>query len=319
MSRIRKILYALTFYPIYFFISGFAHLPLKIQYFFSDFIFLIVYYIVRYRRDVVKTNLEKSFPEKTEKERNKIAWKFYRHFCDYIIESVALIGMNANEITKRYKYSNIELVNNLYDRGKGIILAIGHYNNWEWYAGLQLHTKLQIVGIYKPLSNPYFNKLIISLREKFGGHAISITSSLKHMMEYHNQHILTITGFLTDQRPMAKYIEYWTTFLNQETPVLLGVEKIGKKLDYAILYGHTRKLKRGYYTTEFTLLCENPRETKDYEITEMHTRALEKTIREKPEYWLWSHRRWKHNRQLIELKKKEQVEKKRSLGGDNHD
>jgi len=118
---------------------------------------------------------------------------------------------------------------------------------------------------------------------------------------------------------MVKYIEYWTRFLNQETPIQLGTEKIGKKLDYAIVYGHTRKLRRGYYNTEFTLLCENPRETGDYEITEMHTRALEKTIREKPEYWLWSHRRWKHNRQLIELKKNERDEKKLSLGKTSHD
>jgi len=319
MPKIKNLVYTLTFYPVYFIILLFTRLPLRIQYFLSDFIFIIAYYIVRYRRDVVKINLEKSFPEKTELERKQIAWKFYRHFCDCIIESVALIGMNEAEIKKRCAYSNIEIINNLYDRGKGVILAIGHYNNWEWYAGLQFFTKLQILGLYKPLNNPYFNKLILRLREKYGGHAINIASALKKMMEYHNKNILTITGFLADQRPMAKYIEYWTTFLNQETPVLLGVEKIGKRLDYAIVYGHTRKLRRGYYTTEFTLLCENPLETKDYEITEMHTRALEKTIREKPEFWLWSHRRWKHDRKIIEMKKQEQEERKKSSGGTTHD
>jgi Kdo2-lipid IVA lauroyltransferase/acyltransferase len=309
----KKIIQALSFYPLYLFILLFTRLPLRIQYIFSDFTFILIYYIVRYRRRVVNKNLLNAFPEKTELERKKITRKFYKHLCDTFIESLALNGMNNSEIMKRYTYSNIEVINNLYDRGKGVILTIGHYNNWEWYAGLQLHTKLQILGIYKPLSNPYFNKLIIDLREKYGGHAISITSSLKNMMEYHNKKILTITGFLSDQRPIAKYIEYWTTFLNQETPVQLGAEKIGRKLNYAIVYGHTRKIKRGYYDTEFTLLCENPRETKDFEITEMHTRALEKTIREKPEYWLWSHNRWKHNRQLIEAKKKEEEEQKISL------
>jgi KDO2-lipid IV(A) lauroyltransferase len=319
MSKMKSFLHALSFYPIYFLILVFTGLPLRIQYFFSDFIFIILYYLARYRREVVKNNLAKAFPEKTEKERNLIAVKFYRHLCDYFIESVALHGMNEEEIKKRYTYENIELINALYDRGKGIILAVGHYNNWEWYAGMPLQMNHQLLGLYKPLNNPYFNKLIIRLREKFGGHAIPIATSLKRMMEYHNQNKLTITLFLTDQRPMVKYIEYWTTFLNQETPVQLGTEKIGKRLNYAIVYGHTRKLKRGYYSTEFTLLCENPGETKEFEITEMHTHALEATIREKPEYWLWSHRRWKHNRQIIEQKKRELAEKKHSLDVKIHD
>jgi Kdo2-lipid IVA lauroyltransferase/acyltransferase len=280
---------------------------------FSDFIFIIIYYIVRYRRDVVHSNLQLSFPEKTELELKEIGRKFYRHLCDSFIESFAMNGMNDAEIMKRYTYSNIDIINDLYNRGKSIIMTVGHYNNWEWYAGLQLHTKLRVIGIYKPLNNPYFNKHIIRLREKYGAQAIPMATSLKKLMEYHNQKILTITGFLTDQRPLAKNIEYWTTFLNQETPVQLGAEKIGKKLNYAIGYGHTRKIKRGYYETEFSILCENPRETADFEITEMHTRALEKTIREKPEYWLWSHRRWKHNRQLIELNKKEREARKHSL------
>ena len=310
---------ALLFYPFYILILLFTKLPLRIQYIFSDISFVIIFYIARYRREVVRNNLIRSFPEKTEKERKQITRKFYRHLCDYFIESIALNGMNANEIKKRYTYANIELINNLYIRDKGIILAVGHYNNWEWYAGMPMQMNHKLLGLYKPLNNPYFNKLIIRLREKYGGHAIPIATSLKRMMEYHNQKILTITLFLTDQRPMVKYIEYWTTFLNQETPVQLGTEKIGKKLDYAIVYGHTRKLKRGYYNTEFTLLCENPQETKEFEITEMHTRALEKTIREKPEYWLWSHRRWKHDRKLIELKKKEQDEIKHALGKTSHD
>jgi KDO2-lipid IV(A) lauroyltransferase len=251
----------------------------------------------------VNTNLALSFPEKTEKERNQIAKKYYHHLSDYFIESLALQGMNEAEIKKRFTYKNIELINDLYTRGKGIILAVGHYNNWEWFAGMPLQMKHKLLGLYKPLNNPFFNKLIIRLREKFGGHAIPISVSIRQMMDYHNKKIPTITLFLTDQRPVAEHIEYWTNFMNQEAPVQLGTEKIGKKLDYAVVYGHVRKLRRGYYSAEFTLLCENPLETKEFEITELHTRALENTIRQQPEFWLWSHRRWKHTKEGVAAKK----------------
>lgn len=293
---------AIIFYPIFLLILVFTHLPLRIQYFFSDFSFFLLYYIVRYRRSVVKSNLEKSFPEKTETERNLIARKYYRHLCDYFIESVSLQGMNEAEISRRFIYKNIEIVNELFSKGKGIILAVGHYNNWEWFAGMPILMKHKLLGLYKPLNNPYFNELFIRLREKFGGQAIPIAVSLKKMLEFHTKKIPTLTLFLTDQRPVAEHIEYWTLFMNQETPVLLGTEKISRKLDYAVVYGHVRKLRRGYYSAEFSLLTENPRETKEFEITELHTRALEKTIREQPEFWLWSHKRWKFTREKVQEK-----------------
>jgi KDO2-lipid IV(A) lauroyltransferase len=299
-----RFIQSIIYYPLYVLILIFTNLPLKIQYVFSDISFIILYFIARYRRDVVKRNLEKSFPEKTEAERKIIARKYYRHLCDYFIESIALQGMNEAEIKKRFVYKNIEIINDLYVKGKGIILAVGHYNNWEWFGGMPFKMKHQLLGLYKPLNNPYFNRLFIQLREKFGGHAIPIAVSIKRMLEYHNKKIPTITLFLTDQRPVAEHIEYWTTFMNQDTPVQLGTEKIGKKLDYAIVYGHVRKIRRGYYSAEFTLLSEYPKETAEFEITEMHTRALEKTIREQPEYWLWSHRRWKHSRASVEERKK---------------
>jgi len=300
----KRFLQALLYYPIYLLILIFTNLPLRLQYVFSDLSFVLLYYIARYRRDVVNTNLARSFPEKTEAERNTIEREYYRHLCDYFIESISLQGMNAAEIRKRFTYKNIELINGLYDRGKGIILAVGHYNNWEWLAGMPLLMKHKLLGLYKPLNNPYFNKLIIRLREKFGGHAIPIAVSIKKMLEYHNKKIPTLTLFLTDQRPVAEHIEYWTNFMHQDTPVQLGTEKIGKKLDYAVVYGHVRKIRRGYYSIEFTLLAENPKETKEFEITEMHTRALENTIREQPEFWLWSHRRWSHTREKVEAKRK---------------
>lgn len=319
MSRTKSFLYALSYYPVYFSLVVFTWMPMQVQYLVSDLFFFFAYYIVGYRRKVVKSNLLNSFPEKSEKERRKIERKFYRHLGDYFIESIALYGLSIKELNKRFRYENLDLINELYDRGKGIVLAMGHYSNWEWYSGMQLQMKHRLLGLYKPLNNPYFNRLIIKLREKYGGHTIPISSSIKGMMEYHKKNILTITVFLTDQRPMVKYIEYWTTFLNQETPVQLGTEKISKKLDYAVVYGQTRKLKRGHYLTRFTLLTENPRETAEFEITEMHTRALEKTIREQPEYWLWSHRRWKHDRKKIEMMKAEQESAKELKGKLQHD
>jgi KDO2-lipid IV(A) lauroyltransferase len=271
-------------------------LPLPVLYIFSDITWFFAYYIFRYRRKVAFTNLHNAFPGKENREIRRIARRFYLHYCDEFVETMALIHMSPDEIKRRLTYLNPEVMHNLYEKGKSVIGVIGHYGNWEWLASLPLTFRYQACGIYKPLNDKRFDRLFIRMREKFGVVTIPMDLSLKKMLEFHKSGIRTITLFLTDQRPIRRNIRYWTTFLNQDTPVLLGTERIGKKTNQAIVFFNLQKLRRGYYQVEFIPLFENPQEARPYEITEKHVQVLEDIIRKNPEYWLWSHRRWRHNK-----------------------
>jgi KDO2-lipid IV(A) lauroyltransferase len=251
-------------------------------------------------------NLRNSFPEKSEDEIKTIARKFYRHLCDNFIESFYVLNMSEKEIRKRYRYRNPELLRHLQDKNKSIILVMGHYGNWDWLCGLPLSCEQQVLAIYRPLTNKYFDELFTRIRSKFGVRLIQMKTAYREMLTAAQNHVPTITLSLTDQRPAKRSIHYWTNFLNQETPVLTGSEAIAKKLDQAVVFADIQKVRRGYYDVELKLISDYPGQTKEFEITENHTRMLEKIIVRKPEYWLWSHKRWKHNRKKIEqfLKKK---------------
>jgi Kdo2-lipid IVA lauroyltransferase/acyltransferase len=301
---------ALVYYPVFIALWIFTNTPLPFQYIFSDLAYFILFYIAGYRKKTVFENLKKSFPSKSEQELRIIAKKFYRHLCDYFIESVAILGMSEKEIRKRFTYKNCELLHELYRKKKSIILATGHYGNWEWFTSLPLVSPYHVLALYKPLNNVHYNNLFKRIREKFGAHTFPMASSLKYMMACQHQELLTLTIFLTDQRPLRKNIQYWTNFLNQETPVQLGTEKVGKKLGQAIIFGLVRKLRRGYYECEFKLICSDSSTTAEFEITDAHVKFLEDLILEKPEYWLWSHKRWKHDRVNVDAWKVALEEKK---------
>lgn len=282
-------------------------LPLRILYLLSDFFFFLIYYIARYRKGVVMTNLMNAFPEKQVREIKHTARKFYRHLCDNFIESFYVLNMSAKELNERYRYKNIELLKEILQQNNNIIMVLGHYGNWDWLCGLPYHIDSQVVAIYHPLSNKYFNELFTRLRTKFGVKLIQMSTAYREMLKAKQNNISTITFFLADQRPIWSSARYWTTFLNQETPVLLGSEAIAKKLDQPVVFLCVRKIKRGYYESEFKSVSKNPAQTKEFEITETHTRMLEQVIVDNPEYWLWSHKRWKHKREDIEqrLKRKD--------------
>lgn len=271
-------------------------LPLRVLYLFSDILYFFSYYLIAYRKKVTLTNLKKSFPEKSFVEIRKIAKRFYRHLFDQFIESFKLLQMNEEQILKRFDYRNPEVLDELYSKGKSIITVFGHYGNWEWLASLPLVTKYKVLAIYKPLANSSFDKFFIRLREKFGIKTVTIQQTLRKILDCQQNKELTITFFLGDQRPMRRYIKYWTTFLNHDTPILLGVEKISKQTDQAVVFIDIQKKKRGFYEIVFIKLFENPKETEEFEITEKHIRILEKIIINRPELWLWSHRRWKHEK-----------------------
>jgi len=285
---------ALGFYLFYPLIWAFTLLPLRIQYLLSDLLFVLNYLFIGYRGKVVYLNLRNSFPEKSNKNIRTIARKFYRHLFDQMIESIALIHMSPKRILKHMRFKNPEVIEELYRKNKGVILVSGHYGNWEWIISLQMLVSHKTLAIYKQLNNKYFNRMYINIRSRYGMTPVKMNSILRELIYREQKNQLTLTYSLGDQRPLFRHIQYWTRFLNQDTPVYLGTEKIAKKKNLAVVFLKMRKIRRGIYETEFIPLFENSRETKEHEITDKYLSILEKTIIEKPEFWLWTHKRWKH-------------------------
>jgi len=275
-----------------------ASLPLRCLYLISDFLFVLVRYVVRYRYRVVMENLRRSFPEKTERERRKIARKFYRFFCDLFIETLKAVNIDTPQIHRRIRYSNPEIFDDLYRKGKQIFVATGHYGNWEWTSTLENTIPYHHVSLYHPLENKLFDKFFYDLRTKPGGNVIPLNSAIRSIYQYIQENRLSVLGFVTDQSPPGNALHHWTTFLNQETPIYLGIEKLAKRFNTAVVYYEIRRVKRGYYEVDVTLICENAAETGEMEITGKHVQLLEQTIRRNPQYWLWSHRRWKHKKDV---------------------
>lgn len=288
------------FYILYGIIRLISLLPFCILYIISDFFYFIIYHISGYRRKVVYDNLIHAFPEKSEKEIKKIAKGFYHHFCDFIIESIKTIDLSLSQLNKRFRYKNMEIFENYYRQGESIVLTSGHYGNWEWLIAFQTKVRHKFLAIYKPLQNKKFDILIKKIREKYAGIAemVSMNDIYKTVIENEKKDQKIITWFLCDQTPPRNY-PLWINFLNRETPFYSGPEKIAKKFNHVVVFMDIQKVRRGYYEVEFTELFSNPAGITDNKITEKQVRTLEKIIRERPEYWLWSHRRWKHKKENL--------------------
>lgn len=287
MAVFSYILYYLVILPV-------SLLPFSVLYILSDGLYFILYKIIGYRKKVVVGNLQKSFPQKPAKEIDLIASKFYKHLCDLVVESIKIFTISEEDVKKRMVIINPELIDKFYHQGKNVILAGGHYNNWELFAvAIDAPIKHKSVAIYKPLSSKFFDRIMRSTRGKYGLKMIS-TRSVKDFFENNKELVATI--FAIDQSPSNPRTAHWMTFLNQETGVLYGAENYAKKYNQPVIFGHIHKLKRGYYNVDFSLLTETPESTQHGFITESLTRLIEEDIRKQPEYWLWSHKRWKHSR-----------------------
>jgi len=275
--------------------------PLRFHYFISDLFYILIYYVVRYRRSVIFKNLTNSFPEKSNNEISLIAKKFYHHFCDSFIETLYFDRVSEKEIKKRLTLLNQELLENYLAEGRPVVLALGHYNNWEWNCSWPLNSKYKGNVIYKKLTNKSFDLFYYNMRSRFGIVPLERADTYRQLIADLNNNVSTASAFLMDQTPRKHEIQYWTTFLNQDTPVLTGTEKVARKLDAAVLFCHIRKLKRGYNRLEFSVIAEHAKDTAPFEITEKATRMIEEVIIQRPELWLWSHKRWKHQRKSYEL------------------
>lgn len=288
----------------------FSALPFRVLYVLSDFNYLLMYHVWRYRRKVVRENLEKSFPEKTEAERLQIERKFYRYLSDYMLEDLKLLHMSAEDLCQRMIYKNTEQYLELTERYGGIIVMIPHYANYEWLIGMGSVMKPGDVPVqvYKPLKDKYLNELFKQIRSRFGGYNIPKHSTAREIIKLKREGKNMVVGLITDQWPSGD--RYWTTFMGQETAFLNGAERIAKIMNFPVFYCELTKTRRGYCEAEFKLMTEAPKETVEGEITDMFAHELEQTIRREPAYWLWSHKRWKFTKKECEQKEQELIKRK---------
>ena len=279
------------------FIKPISYLPLSILYRLSDFFYVLIYYVVKYRKKVVFTNLKHAFPHKSEQEITVIAKGFYRHFCDILLESIKLFSISKKALQKRCRFTNLDLLKEYARAGKSLVIPTGHYNNWEM-AGTAVNLQIphQAIVVYAPLKNQFFDKIIKTSRGKFGTALLS-KQALRTGLKTNPTQLRAII-FAADQSPTMARAAYWTTFLNQDTGVMIGSAKYAKQYDCPVVFGKITKVKRGYYEVEFVPLINNPKTLSYGEITEKHTRQLEEIIMENPQYWLWSHKRWKRKKPL---------------------
>ena len=288
----------------------FSALPFRVLYVLSDFNYLLMYHVWRYRRKVVRENLEKSFPEKTEAERLQIERKFYRYLSDYMLEDLKLLHMSAEDLCQRMIYKNTEQYLELTEKYGGIIVMIPHYANYEWLIGMGSVMKPGDVPVqvYKPLKEKYLNELFKQIRSRFGGYNIPKHSTAREIIKLKREGKNMVVGLITDQWPSGD--RYWTTFMGQETAFLNGAERIAKIMNFPVFYCELTKTRRGYCEAEFKLMTEAPKETVEGEITDMFAHELEQTIRREPAYWLWSHKRWKFTKKECEQKEQELIKRK---------
>lgn len=280
-----------------------ALLPFRVLYILSDILYVFVYKIASYRLKVVRQNLKASFPEKTEDERRIIEKEFYHHFCDYFVETLKLLHISDEEMQKRMQFENVELVKDLMKDGNSALMFLGHYCNWEWITSLNLcfRGEDKLLGeIYKPLKNKAMDDIFLKIRSRFGPLAIPKQDTLRVIVRLRREKEQTLIGFMADQSPSIPNIHYWTSFLNQDTPVFTGVERIAKQTGFAVVYLDMEKIKRGYYKATVRLITDDPKAEPENSITETYIRAMEKTILRNPAYWLWTHKRWKRTREAVE-------------------
>lgn len=270
-------------------------IPLRALYAISDLLSAFIYHIVRYRRDVVNENLANSFPEKPKRERDLIARKFYSHFCDMFLETLYFDRMSVEMGRKRVKYINPELPNSYQAQGRNIVCLMGHYNNWEWYCSYALFTDHRFYPVYKKLKSKSVDRFYYNLRSRFGAIPIERADTYKQLYNDHQQKVPNGAAFLFDQTPRVNELHHWVNFLNQDTPVVLGPEKVAQKLDSVVLFLNSKKVKRGYYEVEFQLITDHGKTSPKYGITDKCMVLLEDSIKKHPEFWLWSHKRWKHS------------------------
>ncbi len=284
------LIYSLV-YPILLVISK---LPWKLFYAFSTGIFLFIYYVIGYRKKTVTNNLKLVFPEKTDQEIKQIRVDFYKHICDMFLEMIKSISISEKEMIRRFKVTNIEKLYELEAKGENIMVIMAHYASYEWANAIDLQTGFQAVGVYKQIHNKYFDRLVHRIRGRFGSRIVANRNAMKVITEDQSRDGLYMYGLVSDQTPKLHKATFWTDFMGIKAPAFMGAEVLSKRLNLNTYYLQVEKVKRGHYEATFVTITEDSKNCDDYFIVKKYLGLLEKQIRNKPEYYLWSHRRWKH-------------------------
>lgn len=293
----KSVLYYVQYTLLYSFFYAISLLPLSILYLFSEVLFFLLYHVIKYRRKVVYSQLKLSFPEKSDAEIIDIEKKFFHFLCDYFHETIKLLSISKKQMRKRMTFSGIdEMMADL--NGQSCIVYLGHFCNWEWVSSLPVHTpaSLHCMQIYHPLSNKATNDFFLKLRGRHGAESISMNTTLRHIIMMRKAKQQFIVGFIADQTPNWANIHHWVDFLNRETPVFTGAERIAVQTQSAVYYLEMSRPKRGYYHGHFRKMTLAPQDLPEHALTEQYFKLLENEIIRHPELWLWSHKRWKRQR-----------------------
>lgn len=299
----KKVLNNIAFWAIYGVWYGLSLLPMWLHYLFSDILFLITAYVLRYRRRVINKNLRNAYPDKTGKELKKLRIQFYRHFCDLLVETIKYTSITDRNIMRRMPFKNTEQVAEILNGGQSVALLLGHYGNWEWASSLVLWLRpllanTTVMGqIYHPLENEVINRVVLKTRSHMGSDNVSMKETLRWIMSSKRDGHPSILGYINDQVPTWHSIHHWLTFLNQETPVFTGIERIVHGQNQAAVYLDVRRVGRGRYECEFKVITREPETMGQFELTGTYFKLMEQTINRAPQYWLWSHNRWKRTRE----------------------
>ncbi len=280
-------------YPILWCISM---LPFPILYIFSDFVYFLIYYVIGYRKKTVRENLALALPHLSDRERLVIEKKFFSYMCDMFLEMIKTMTISKEEILKRYRFSNLDVYLDLEKKGKSIALMCAHYASYEWAVSMNHHINHKGFGIYKKINNVYFDKLVHKIRSKHKAFLITTKETIPTIASNFRSKTLSLYGFASDQSPKLQSTFHWNKFMGIEVPVQTGAEMLSKKYDMNVIFLRTKRVKRGYYEGSFEIITENAKEVPSYEISDKFLALVEQQIYEAPEFYLWTHKRWKHRR-----------------------
>jgi KDO2-lipid IV(A) lauroyltransferase len=286
-----QLLLFIIIYPLLWFISI---LPFRVLYALSDFTYILVYYIIGYRKETVRENLALTLPHLSDKERKIIERKFFHHFCDGFFEMAKTMTISDREINSRFVFTNLEMYQDLEKKEKSIALLCAHYGSYEWLISINKHILFKGYGIYKKIANKYFDQLVHNIRSKFKAHLIDTKESIQVMTENQKNGVLGVYGFASDQSPKKGKAFHWNNFMGITVPVHTGAEMLAKRMDMNMIFVKVKKIKRGFYEATFVHLTDDVVGVPDYEITDTFLSLVEAQIYEAPEYYLWTHKRWKH-------------------------
>ncbi|QCW99996.1 lipid A biosynthesis acyltransferase [Aggregatimonas sangjinii] len=277
-------------YPLLWMISV---LPYRVFYWFSDGFFFLVYRVVGYRKKVVRHNLELVFPEKSFEERKRIEVDFFIHMCDMFMEMVKTMSLSKSEVKKRYNVLNIEIIKEI-EKERSILIVCSHYANWEWNVSINNYINSKGYAVYQPISNTYFDRWIRRVRARWNTTLITTRETTKTIVRNKRNGITGVFGMVSDQSPQWHRAKYWRDFMGITVPVINGAEMLARKLDLAVVFLKVSKVKRGYYQAEFIPITTSGKTTEKNEITDRFIELAEQQIHERPEHYLWTHKRWKH-------------------------